>query len=241
MQARPFSIGQSGHRSSTASSAHLGAQPTGNGQQQVRAGQSGIAIADKNPIVRAGLAEFIGQDNRFSVRNLVSSGAEFMSLCEGQRIDIGVIGWALPDMTGGDVLRAVKRRNISTRVIVYTGDFTPAVLREAVKCGAWGVTSKADDPSVLLDTISSVHQGRMSIPFIDISALTSDPLENLTVREKELLRALANGWTNEQIATRIGISRNTVKYHLKNLYEKIGANNRAMAVAMYLSSGPDRF
>jgi RNA polymerase sigma factor (sigma-70 family) len=200
-----------------------------------------IAVADKNPIVRAGLFDYIARDERFAVREMVDSGSEFISLCERQRIEVGVIGWGLPDMTGGDVLRAIKRRNLPTRVIVYTGDFSPAVLREAVKCGAWGVTSKADDPSVLIDTIASVHQGRMSIPFIDISALMSDPLENLTVREKELLRALANGWTNEQIATRIGISRNTVKYHLKNLYEKIGANNRAMAVAMYLSSASDRF
>lgn len=80
----------------------------------------------------------------------------------------------------------------------------------------------------------------MSLPFIDISQLATDPLESLTVREEELLRALTNGWTNEQIASRIGISQNTVKYHLKNLYEKIGASNRAQAVAMYLSSAKDR-
>ena len=178
-----------------------------------------IAVADKNPIVRAGLFDYIARDERFVVREMVDSGSEFISVCERHRIEVGVIGWGLPDMTGGDVLRAVKRRNLPTRVIVYTGDFSPAVLREAVKSGAWGVTSKADDPLVLIDTISSVYQGRMSIPFVDISALMSDPLENLTVREKELLRALANGWTNEQIATRIGISRNTVKYHLKNLYD----------------------
>lgn len=241
MQARPFSIAQSEHRPAETGAHAVGGRHPSADRTQLSVQKAGIAIADKNPIVRAGLAEFIARDDRFAIRDLVSSGAEFMSVCERQRIEIGVIGWALPDMTGGDVLRAVKRRNLPTRVIVYTGDFTPAVLREAVKSGAWGVASKADDPKVLLDTISSVHQGRMSIPFIDISALTSDPLENLTVREKELLRALANGWTNEQIASRIGISRNTVKYHLKNLYEKIGASNRAMAVAMYLSSGPDRF
>lgn len=228
MQARPQIYAQSEPQGAS--------MPTKRNQNTVS-----IAVADKNPIVRAGLFDYIARDERFVVREMVDSGSEFISVCERQRIEVGVIGWGLPDMTGGDVLRAVKRRNLPTRVIVYTGDFSPPVLREAVKSGAWGVTSKADDPSVLIDTISSVYQGRMSIPFVDISALMSDPLENLTVREKELLRALANGWTNEQIATRIGISRNTVKYHLKNLYEKIGANNRAMAVAMYLSSSPDRF
>ncbi|MCH9808687.1 MAG: response regulator transcription factor [Alphaproteobacteria bacterium] len=207
-----------------------------NGPGSQNTGAARIAVADKNPIVRAGLADYINRDNRFKVREMVTSGGAFISLCERDRIDVGVIGWGLPDMTGGDVLRAIKRRNLPTRIIVYTGDYSPHVLRDAVKSGAWGVTSKADDPSVLIDTIASVRQGRMSIPFIDIGALSDDPLENLTVREKELLRALANGWTNEQIASRIGISRNTVKYHLKNLYEKIGASNRAMAVAMYLSN-----
>ncbi len=216
-------------------------RPAGIGDVAQKNNAARIAVADKNPIVRAGLADYINRDSRFSVREMVASGGEFISLCEHDRIDVGVIGWGLPDMTGGDVLRALKRRNLSTRIVVYTGDYSPHVLREAVKSGAWGVTSKADDPAVLIDTIASVRQGRMSIPFIDISALSDDPLENLTVREKELLRALSNGWTNEQIASRIGISRNTVKYHLKNLYEKIGASNRAMAVAMYLSSANERF
>ena len=66
-------------------------------------------------------------------------------------------------------------------------------------------------------------------------ALTTDPFAELTARERELLTALANGWTNLQIASRIGISRNTVKYHLKNLYDKLGVSNRAMAVALYMS------
>jgi two-component system nitrate/nitrite response regulator NarP len=70
--------------------------------------------------------------------------------------------------------------------------------------------------------------------------LSKDPLEALTVRERELLAALADGWSNLQIAARIGISRNTVKYHLKNLYDKLDVNNRAMAVALYMSKQAQR-
>jgi two-component system nitrate/nitrite response regulator NarP len=73
-----------------------------------------------------------------------------------------------------------------------------------------------------------------------MQVLTSDPLKELTARERELLTALANGWTNLQIAARIGISHNTVKYHLKNLYDKLGVNNRAMAVALYMSATKDQ-
>ena len=126
------------------------------------------------------------------------------------------------------------------RIIIYTGDASRDVLREAVREGAWGFTSKSEDPAVLIETIATVARGRMSVPYIDIRTIASDPLEQLTVRERELLGALANGWTNIHIASRIGISENTVKYHLKNLYDKLGVNNRAMAVAMFMSNGRDQ-
>jgi two-component system nitrate/nitrite response regulator NarP len=75
---------------------------------------------------------------------------------------------------------------------------------------------------------------------LDIEALSNDPLQVLTTRERELLAALADGWSNLQIASRIGISRNTVKYHLKNLYDKLNVNNRAMAVALYMQRQSQR-
>jgi two-component system nitrate/nitrite response regulator NarP len=198
-----------------------------------------LAIADKNPVVRAGLADIIARDGRFSLGEVVGSAHAFVDLCGARQIDIGVIGWSLPDMTGGDLLGVLKRRQIKTRIIVYTGEQGQDVLRQAVKAGAWGFISKADDPSVLLDTIATVSRGRLCLPYVDLQTINDDPLETLTARERELLTALANGWSNLQIAARIGISRNTVKYHLKNLYDKLGVKNRAMAVALFISSGRD--
>ena len=85
------------------------------------------------------------------------------------------------------------------------------------------------------DQLSIRPFGRICIPFIDVSKINETPLSRLTPRELELLAVLANGWTNLQIATRTGISENTVKYHLKNLYDKLGVRNRAMAVALFLT------
>jgi len=198
-----------------------------------------IVIADKNPVMRAGLKDFVAGDGRFDILEVVSGGNAFISLCERGRPDIGIIGWSLQDMTGADVLAAVKRRQIRTRVIVYTGDTSDSVLRQSVKQGAWGFMLKSEDPALLLDTIATVARGRLSLPYVDIGTLASDPLDTLTKRERELLRALANGLTNEQIAARIGISHNTVKYHLKNLYDKLGVKNRAMAVALYMTIPED--
>ena len=198
-----------------------------------------VAIADKNPIVRAGLKDFITRDGRFEVAGDVATGSAFLALAEEHPPDIAILGWALPDMTGADVLATLKRRHAPTRVIVYTGEPGKDVLRQAVRLGAWGFISKSDEPALLLDAVAAVARGRMSLPYIDLQTLTSDPLGELTARERELLVALANGWTNLQIASRIGISRNTVKYHLKNLYDKLGVSNRAMAVALYMSATMD--
>lgn len=199
-----------------------------------------VMIADKSPVVRAGLRDFISRDGRFEMLDAHPSGAAFLAGVEEDRADIGIIGWSLPDMTGGDVLSALKRRHLPTRIIVYTGEPGKDVLRQAVRLGAWGFISKSDEPSVLVDSIAAVARGRMSLPYIDLQALNTDPFAELTSRERELLTALANGWTNLQIASRIGISRNTVKYHLKNLYDKLGVSNRAMAVALYMQTTMDQ-
>jgi len=220
-------------RSPAASDEHDAPRITAIGQR------TRVAIADKSPIVRAGLADFITRDGRFELVGLVANGSAFLSLVIEKSVDIGIIGWSLPDMSGGDVLQSLKRRQCATRVVVYTGEPGSDVLRQSMKSGAWGFISKCDEPSVLLDTVATVSRGRLCFPYVDIQSLSHDPLEQLTARERELLTALTNGWTNMQIATRIGISSNTVKYHLKNLYDKLAVNNRAMAVALFMSSNRD--
>jgi len=195
-----------------------------------------IIIVDKNPILRSGLEDIISRDGRFIIANTVATGREFIDLAQSTQFDVCIVGWALQDMTGGDVLKALQKLSEKPRVIIYTGEKAGDVLRPAIKSGAWGFMSKSDEPNVLLETISSVAHGRLSFPYVDLEKLSRDPFEELTAREKELLAALANGWTNLQIAARIGISRNTVKYHLKNLYDKLEVNNRAMAVALYVKA-----
>ena len=199
-----------------------------------------IMIADKSPVVRSGLRDFIARDGRFDVLGEHPTGAAFIAAAEENQPDIGVIGWSFPDITGGEILATLKRRHLQTRIVVYTGEPGKDVLRQAVRLGAWGFISKSDEPELLVDTIAAVSRGRMSLPYVDLQALNTDPFAELTSRERELLTALANGWTNLQIASRIGISRNTVKYHLKNLYDKLGVSNRAMAVALYMQTTMDQ-
>jgi DNA-binding NarL/FixJ family response regulator len=199
-----------------------------------------VAIADKNPVIRSGLSDLLRQDGRFIVSTAVNSGSAFAELALQSKIDVGLVGWDLPDMTGGDLLALLKRRQAAVRVIIYTGERSHDVLHQAIKGGARGFISKSDEPAVLMETLSSVARGRVCFPYVDMEKLGQDPLDVLTVRERELLAALANGWSNLQIAARTGISENTVKYHLKNLYDKLGVKNRAMAVALFVSGSPSR-
>lgn len=195
-----------------------------------------VAIVDQNPVVRAGLEALVLKDGRFGVAGVFASGAALLDALSKKSLQIAIVGWALPDMQASEVLERIKRETWPTRVIVYTGERGNDVLRLAIKGGAWGFVSKMEEPTVLLEAVVAVARGRLSLPYVDIDLLNHDPLNGLTARERELLAALANGWTNLQIAARTGITRNTVKYHLKNLYDKLGVSNRAMAVAMYMSA-----
>ncbi|CEJ83220.1 putative transcriptional regulatory protein sgaR [Hyphomicrobium sp. GJ21] len=199
------------------------------------AGKIEVAIADQNPVVRAGLETLVQRDGRFSVCGVYATGEALIEALKVKPVEIAIVGWTLPDMTGGNVLTRLKQEKWRTRVVIYTGERSSEVLRQAIKGGAWGFVSKTEEPQVLLEAVVSVARGRLSLPYVDIDLLNHDPLEGLTARERELLAALANGWTNLQIAARTGISRNTVKYHLKNLYDKLGVSNRAMAVALHVS------
>ena len=199
------------------------------------AGKIEVTIADQNPVVRSGLEALVQRDGRFSVCGVHATGEALIEALKVKPVEIAIVGWTLPDMTGGNVLTRLKQEKWRTRVVIYTGERSSEVLRQAIKGGAWGFVSKTEEPQVLLEAVVSVARGRLSLPYVDIDLLNHDPLEGLTARERELLAALANGWTNLQIAARTGISRNTVKYHLKNLYGKLGVSNRAMAVALHVS------
>jgi len=132
------------------------------------------------------------------------------------------------------VLMALKDREDAPRIVVYTGSTKPGICRQVLQLGGAGFCSKQDRPEVLIETIASVAEGRMVFPFMSIDAPQTSVLDSLTRRERDLLASLADGQTNAQIAKALNISLNTVKFHLKNLYEKLGVNNRAQAVARYL-------
>lgn len=201
-----------------------------------------IGFADKNPLVLRGLQSLFGEDRRFELVVSASDGERFLDAVARFELDVGIIGWVMANGDGRAVLEALKQRAAadppSPRIVVYTGADL-AVARLAMQLGAAGFLSKSEPPERLLDVVAEVARGRMMFPFLDLGrAVAADPLACLTARERELLERLAEGLSNEGLARRFGLSPNTVKFHLRNLYEKLGAANRAQAVAVLL--GRDR-
>lgn len=193
-----------------------------------------IGFADKNPLVLRGLQSLFGEDRRFELVVSASDGERFLDAVARFELDVGIIGWVMANGDGRAVLEALKQRAGSPRIVVYTGADL-GVARAAMQLGAAGFLSKSEPPERLLDVVAEVARGRMMFPFLDLGrAVADDPLACLTGRERELLERLAEGLSNEGLARLFGLSPNTVKFHLRNLYEKLGAANRAQAVAVLL-------
>lgn len=200
-----------------------------------------LVIAEKNPLLQSSLVKLFAGDDRFCLVAMAADGERFLAAVERLTFDVGIIGWEMPFLDGRGVLQALRGRPDAPPIIVYTGSGNPDVPRQAMALGAAGFCSKNEPPSQLLDTIVAVAAGRMVFPFIDVALLAADPFAGLTPRERELLSALAGGLTNQQMAGKLDISLNTVKFHLKNLYDKLGVSNRAQAVAFYLKGREGRW
>ncbi|RWM08187.1 response regulator transcription factor [Mesorhizobium sp.] len=194
-----------------------------------------IFIGERNPLVVAALGDMISRDDRFDLVGSVQAGEAFLRAASAStpQFDLAVLGWKLSDMDAGAVMTEMQRRNLHARLVIFSNDHDIAILKQCVRLGVQGFCYQFDDPAILFDTLVAVANGRICVPYLDVSKINDTPMSRLTTRERELLSVLADGWTNLQIATRTGISENTVKYHLRNLYDKLDVRNRAMAVALY--------
>ena len=196
-----------------------------------------VGIADKSPLVVAALRQLLARTGRFSLVAVASDGEGFLEAVGRVHLDVGVIGWVMPNRDGRGVLEALKDRPESPRMVVYTGDPDPTLPRRALALGAAAFVSKREPPERLLDAVEAVARGQMVFPFLDVrGGLDADPLGGLSPRERELLGALGSGQTNAELARNFGVSVNTVKFHLRNLFDKLRVRSRAQAVQLWHES-----
>jgi two-component system nitrate/nitrite response regulator NarP len=193
-----------------------------------------IAVADKNPMVLAGLAALLNGDKRFRLLMTAGDGERFLKTIGHLPVGMAIIGWDLPLVHGRDVLFALSKRPNAPKVVVYSGTKDPTAPSETLRLGGAGFVSKLSPPARLLEVFAAVAAGDMVFPFVDIQKVRSDPLAALTHRERDLLAALERGHSNAQLAREFGISINTIKFHLRNLFGKLEVRNRTQAICQYL-------
>ncbi len=193
-----------------------------------------VAIGESNPLVLSSLSTVFESDPRFSLVSTSNTAEAFIGMVIRVPVDIGVIDWELAQMGGKRLLETLRDQPNSPRVVVYATR-TESTVQKAMQAGAAGFCSRDSSPKELMEICASVAAGKMVFPFMDIRSINQNPLTSLTEREFTLLEALATGMTNRELAKSLEISENTVKFHLSNIYDKIGANNRAKAVALFLT------
>lgn len=195
-----------------------------------------VCVADKSPLIQAALKHLLSADARFELVDVVANGDQFLEIVDRSSIEVGVIGWVISPGDGKFILDQLRGRASAPRIIVYTGAPSSTVAPQVMAHGGAAFVSKSEQPDFLIDTIAAVAEGRMLFPFLDIRAIHQNPLSTLTRRELEVLSLLAAGQSNKQIAETQSVSPNTVKFHVRNLFEKLGVHSRSQAVALYLSS-----
>lgn len=199
-----------------------------------------LILADPNPLMLQALSEIFERDRRFSLVATAKSAEGFLEACLRAPVPVGVIDWTLPQLGAERLLTILREQAKPPRIVVYASPGDPDIARRALAAGAAGFCTRNTPPEQLLDIAATVAAGRMVFPFLDVRGLKRDPREDLTAREKTMLAALARGRTNTELAAELAISINTVKFHLRNLYDKLGFRNRAQAIAFYYSQGaPD--
>ncbi|MBO0903335.1 LuxR C-terminal-related transcriptional regulator [Jiella sonneratiae] len=201
-------------------------------EDHLRSQSTRVFLLEANPLVVSAITGLVAEEADLSLARISDRGTDLITAAE-DGIDLAVIAWELADMKAVDVLRRLKAKNSSIRSVVFSNNREPAALRQAVRLGARGYCYQQDDIGIFFTTLRAVAAGHICIPYIDLASVNDTPLAALNARERELLDILSRGWTNQQIANRIGMSENTVKYYLKNIYEKLNVRNRSMAVALW--------
>lgn len=193
-----------------------------------------VGVVDKSPLVQAALTHLLESDTRFELVAVWSDGESLLQTVGEYELDVLISGWVIQPGEGKYILDRLRARPEAPRVVIYTGASSGAIPAQSMAHGAAAYVSKSESPDLLLDTVEAVAEGRMVFPFLDVRKVNQSPLSGLTRRELEVLAALAAGRTNKEIAADLTLSANTVKFHVKNLFQKLDVHNRSQAIALYL-------
>jgi len=205
-----------------------------------------VLVADDHSLFRDGIVSLL-EAAGFSVVGQVGDGQAAVEAALRLRPDLVLMDITMPQMSGLEALCLIKAESLETQVVMLTVSDDDTDLLEAVKSGAQGYLLKSLNASEFLEMLDGLQRGEAAITrktatrliegFADLSRPCSEPLDSLTQREVEILRLAAEGLSNKAIAQALSVSENTVKYHMKNVLQKLGAQNRTEAATHAIRAG----
>lgn len=207
-----------------------------------------ILIADDHLIIRQGLRLILETESDFELIGEASDGNEAVSLCKKLKPDVVLMDLRMPNMDGLTAIEKLRADQPNIAVVILTTFNEDELMLRGLQAGAHGYLLKDTDRNTLFDTIRAAARGETLLkPEIMARVLSrtnkpatesksSEPV-NLTEREQEVLKSVARGERSKEIAAHLGISERTVKAHLASIYNKLGVDSRAAAIAVAAQRG----
>ena len=192
-----------------------------------------VVLVDDHTVMRAGTRRILEDEPDIEVVGEAADGAEALRLTDTLEPDVIALDIGMPGMDGIRMCHALRDRGHAPRILILTGHDNEGYVRALRQLGVRGYLLKSAGPDELVQAIRSVHAGQevfsSSIArFLNQDRGSGEP--RLTRKEREMLAAIAQGRKNQEIAQEQSISLNTVEFHMKNLFAKLGASSRADAV-----------
>jgi DNA-binding NarL/FixJ family response regulator len=181
-----------------------------------------VIIADDHRLMREGTAALLAADERIDVVGLASGGREAVELAARLKPDVALLDVGMPDIGGVEACAAIRAQGSDVRVLMLTVSEDALDVRAALRVGASGYLLKDIPPGELVAAVLGADR---------VMASTEAPVDELSVREREVLELLGRGLRNREIAERLVVSEATVKTHVRHVLEKLRLRNRAEAAA----------
>jgi DNA-binding NarL/FixJ family response regulator len=196
-----------------------------------------VVIVEDHPVMQDGLASALSRDPALDVVGRAGTGAEGIALVVAQRPDVAMVDMHLPDMGGVELIERLHREAPETRTLVVTASEHADTLLQAIAAGASGYLTKRSTPIELQQAVITIHGGGSVISpmlaahllraYSSASKSESDVRAVVTDRERNVLRLLAQGCTDKEIAAQLYMSARTVQHHLASVRAKLGLSRRA--------------
>ncbi|MTH53429.1 response regulator [Bacillus mangrovi] len=205
-----------------------------------------ILIADDHPVVRRGLAFFLGMQKDMEITGEASSGAEAVQKASELNPDLILMDLSMPEMDGVQAAKAIKAKHPEMKIVILTSYADQDHVIPAIQAGASGYQLKDVEPAELAQTIRDVMKGENKLhPKITGHVLAHlsgksnkiSRLSELTARELEVLKEIAKGKSNKEIASSLFITEKTVKSHVSNLLPKLQVADRTQAALLAVKEG----